>query len=291
MSVTRSPTKAAGAPSLTSSQPDLSKCELPVIDNFVFTRKRKQPDADVEVKEAIAELRKDMMSFLYEFKSSQKAEFQQVRSDVTDVKNQLESIKVANNDIIRDHNQFRKDLSSLTDSLDFQSKEQDDLKFRMNIITTKTDKITSLESELTIVKRQLTTLQMEQNIREQRERAASRPVKKTLNFNMFVLRPKKGASDRIFVTTDGVSRFGPILEMFVQYFQGLLSVKLPQDNSLSVPKKAGVPVGNTAENEVDSLQELRMPGIVVRPSRTKPGTYEVEIDMVVDDGQPDEKTQ
>ncbi|CAB3234214.1 unnamed protein product [Arctia plantaginis] len=121
--------------------------------------------------------------------------------------------------------------------------------------------------------------------------AASRPVKKTLNFNMFVLRPKKGASDRIFVTTDGVSRFGPILEMFVQYFQGLLSVKLPQDNSLSVPKKAGVPVGNTAENEVDSLQELRMPGIVVRPSRTKPGTYEVEIDMVVDDGQPDEKTQ
>ncbi|CAB3260638.1 unnamed protein product [Arctia plantaginis] len=133
MSVTRSPTKAAGAPSLTSSQPDLSKCELPVIDNFVFTRKRKQPDADVEVKEAIAELRKDMMSFLYEFKSSQKAEFQQVRSDVTDVKNQLESIKVANNDIIRDHNQFRKDLSSLTDSLDFHSKEQDDLKFRMNI--------------------------------------------------------------------------------------------------------------------------------------------------------------
>ncbi|CAB3254343.1 unnamed protein product [Arctia plantaginis] len=130
MSVTRSPTKAAGAPSLTSSQPDLSKCELPVIGNFVFTRKRKQPDADVEVKEAIAELRKDMMSFLYEFKSSQKAEFQQVRSDVTDVKNQLESIKVANNDIIRDHNQFRKDLSSLTDSLDFQSKEQDDLKFQ-----------------------------------------------------------------------------------------------------------------------------------------------------------------
>lgn len=119
--------------------------------------------------------------------------------------------------------------------------------------------------------------------------AAARPVKKTLNFNMFVLRPKKGSSDRILVTADGISRFGPILEMFVQRFQGLLSVKLPQNNTISVPESEGVPVGNATENEVDSVQESRMPGIVVRPSRTKPGTYEVEIDMVVDDGQPDEK--
>lgn len=106
---------------------------------------------------------------------------------------------------------------------------------------------------------------------------------------MFVLRPKKGSSDRILVTADGISRFGPILEMFVQRFQGLLSVKLPQNNTISVPESEGVPVGNATENEVDSVQESRMPGIVVRPSRTKPGTYEVEIDMVVDDGQPDEK--
>lgn len=122
--------------------------------------------------------------------------------------------------------------------------------------------------------------------------AAARPVKKTLNFNMFVLRPKQGASDRFLLSTDGVSRFGPILEMFVQRFQGMMSVKLPHDNGISVSEGAtGVPVGNTAENEVDGVQESRMPGIVVRPSRTKPGTYEVEIDMVVDDGQPDEKTQ
>ncbi|KAJ8732457.1 hypothetical protein PYW07_015056 [Mythimna separata] len=127
--------------------------------------------------------------------------------------------------------------------------------------------------------------------------AAARPVKKTLNFNMFLLRPKEGASDRFLLSTDGVSRFGPILEMFVQRFQGLMSVKLPQDqlNGISVPNAASggtgeVPIGNNAENEVDGMQESKMPGIVVRPSRTKPGTYEVEIDMVVDDGQPDEKT-
>lgn len=127
--------------------------------------------------------------------------------------------------------------------------------------------------------------------------AAARPVKKTLNFNMFVLRPKEGAADRFLLSTDGVSRFGPILEMFVQRFQGLMSVKLPQDqqNSVSVSDgttgaKSEVPVGNNAENEVDGVQESKMPGIVVRPSRSKPGTYEVEIDMVIDDGQPDEKT-
>ncbi|CAH0699674.1 unnamed protein product [Spodoptera exigua] len=128
--------------------------------------------------------------------------------------------------------------------------------------------------------------------------AAARPVKKTLNFNMFLLRPKEGAADRFLLSTDGVSRFGPILEMFVQRFQGLMSVKLPQDqlNSISVPDapasvKGEVPIGNNAENEVDGVPESKMPGIVVRPSRTKPGTYEVEIDMVVDDGQPDEKNQ
>lgn len=76
-----------------------------------------------------------------------------------------------------------------------------------------------------------------------------------------------------------------------------MSVKLPQDqlNGISVPDAASgvkgeVPIGNNAENEVDGVQESKMPGIVVRPSRTKPGTYEVEIDMVVDDGQPDENT-
>ncbi|CAH0627423.1 unnamed protein product [Chrysodeixis includens] len=122
--------------------------------------------------------------------------------------------------------------------------------------------------------------------------AAARPVKKTLNFNMFVLRPKEGASDRFLLSTDGVSRFGPILEMFVQRFQGLMSVKLPQEQANGVSAGGSsrvVPMGNNAENEVDGMQEPKMPGIVVRPSRTKPGTYEVEIDMVVDDGQPDDK--
>lgn len=70
--------------------------------------------------------------------------------------------------------------------------------------------------------------------------------------------------------------------------QGLMSVKRPLEESLhaNVPI---VPVADAAENEIDGVQKARMPGVVVRPSRTKPGTYEVEIDVVVDDGQPDDK--
>jgi hypothetical protein len=117
---------------------------------------------------------------------------------------------------------------------------------------------------------------------------AARPVRRTLNFNMFLLRPKQDAPDRFLLTTDGVSRFGPILEYLVQRVQGLMSVKQPVVESLHADVPA-VPMADAAENEIDGVQITKSPGVVVRPSRTKPGTYEVEIDMVVDDGQPDDK--
>ncbi|KAL0840732.1 hypothetical protein ABMA28_015920 [Loxostege sticticalis] len=121
---------------------------------------------------------------------------------------------------------------------------------------------------------------------------AARPVRRTLNFNMFLLKPRQDAPDRFLLTTDGVSRFGPILEYLVQRVQGLMSVRRPiEDNQDFNPEpqhlQQEVPIADAAENEIDGLQKARMPGVIVRPSRTKPGTYEVEIDVVVDDGQPD----
>lgn len=115
-------------------------------------------------------------------------------------------------------------------------------------------------------------------------RAAASPVRRTLNFNMFVLKPKEGAPERTVLTTDGVSRFGPIIEYLVQRVQGLMSVRQPPEQLDSVQTLPGD--ANASENEVDAVPESRMPGVVVRPSLTKPGTYEVEIDVVVDDGQP-----
>ncbi|XP_045764190.1 uncharacterized protein LOC123866589 [Maniola jurtina] len=112
--------------------------------------------------------------------------------------------------------------------------------------------------------------------------ATARPVRKTLNFNMFVLQPHEGTPDRSILATDGVSRFGPILEYLVQRVQGLMSVRLPpEEASYHTDEK----VPDVSENEVDGVQ-TKMPGVVVRPSRVKPGTYDVEIDVVVDDEQP-----
>lgn len=111
------------------------------------------------------------------------------------------------------------------------------------------------------------------------------PVRRTLNFNMFVLKPRPDAPDRLLISTNGVSRFGPLLEYLVQRVQGLLSVRVhPDEANTPVPVSVnGVPIADAAENEVDSLQEIRMPGVVVRPSRNRPGTYEVEMAVVVDD--------
>lgn len=124
--------------------------------------------------------------------------------------------------------------------------------------------------------------------------AASRPVRRTLNFNMFLLQPHKGGSDRFLVTTDGISRFGPILEYFVQRVQGMMSVKVPNNHEGNVQPNAPlrnsvVPIADASENEIDGSQQVKTPGVIVRPSQTKPGTYEVEINVVVDDGQPEDK--
>lgn len=113
---------------------------------------------------------------------------------------------------------------------------------------------------------------------------SARPVRRTLNFNMFMLKPRPDAPDRVLISTNGVSRFGPLLEYLVQRVQGLLSVRVHPDESRPVAN--GVPIADVSENEVDGLQKSKLPGVVVRPSRTKPGTYEVEMAVVMDDGQP-----
>lgn len=102
---------------------------------------------------------------------------------------------------------------------------------------------------------------------------------------MFVLKPQSGSPDRTILATDGMSRFGPLLEYIVQRVQGMMSVRLPPETTPQ-GEKLKITSADASDNEVDGSQESKMPGVVVRPSRTKPGTYEVEIDVVIDDGQP-----
>lgn len=116
---------------------------------------------------------------------------------------------------------------------------------------------------------------------------AGKPVRRKLNFNMFVLRPtgggEAGSADgyepapvKVLLSTNGVSRFGPLLEYLVQRVQGLMSVRVHPDESQLAP-----------ESEPAVAAATRLPGVVVRPSRDRPGTYELEIAVTVDDGEPD----
>ncbi|XP_041976183.1 uncharacterized protein LOC121730986 [Aricia agestis] len=118
--------------------------------------------------------------------------------------------------------------------------------------------------------------------------ASARPVRKTLNFNMFFLKPQD-STERTVVTADGISRFGPILEYLVQRVQNVMSVRLPPKEDPSGAPEQQVPHADPAENDIDSpmaSESKMLPGVVVRPSRTRPGTYEVEIDVVVDEEAP-----
>lgn len=109
----------------------------------------------------------------------------------------------------------------------------------------------------------------------------AKPVKRKLNFNMYVLKPSgndyEPAPLKVLFSTNGVSRFGPMLEYLVQRVQGLFSVKVnPEENYV-----------NEQENLVeDEAAGVKMKGVILRPSREKPGIFQVEIPVTVDDGQP-----
>ncbi|CAF4754455.1 unnamed protein product [Pieris macdunnoughi] len=112
--------------------------------------------------------------------------------------------------------------------------------------------------------------------------AGAIPVRKTLNFNMFLLKPQPSEIDRSILATEGLSRFGPVLEYIVQRMQGLMSVRPPPDSGYYIKPEVSLP--DAAENEIASKSATPgAPKVIVRPSQTKPGTYDVKIDLVVDE--------
>lgn len=155
---------------LTGSQPDLSKFDASLNEHHVTLRKRKLPDSDSELKQVIFDFRSEMFNLLKDMRKSQSDELQNMRSDVSDIKNQLFSLRDANEKLICEQVQIKKDLSSLTESLDFHSKEQSELKTNIKAINMKIKTIDSLEQELIKVKCQLNNIHLEHNIWDQRER-------------------------------------------------------------------------------------------------------------------------
>lgn len=136
----------------------------------ITLRSRKNTDGNLEIKQIICDFKSEMLSLLHEFKKSQCEGMQLMRSDVADIKNQLLSIRDTNEKLISEHSQFKIELSSLRESLQFHSKEQDVLKSSVDAFDAKVKSMDSLGQELSKVRCQLNDLQMERNLQNQRDR-------------------------------------------------------------------------------------------------------------------------
>lgn len=177
-----------GGSDLTGSKTNVSAFD----DDRVTLRKCKQKDGGLEIKQVISDFKSEILSFLYDFKKTQSEELQRMSSDVADIKSQLLSLRDTNEKLISEHGQFITELSSLTESLEFHSKEQELLKSSVNTISVKVKTIDSLEQELSKVKCQLYNIRMERNVFDQRERLTNLeitgiPEKSSENVKQYLL--------------------------------------------------------------------------------------------------------
>lgn len=92
--------------SKTGSQSDLPKLNVSAKENQAATRKRKLHGGESEIKfHRISDRR---CCFFQDLKKSQCEELEHVRSDVTDIKNQLLSIRDANEKLICEQGKIKK---------------------------------------------------------------------------------------------------------------------------------------------------------------------------------------
>ncbi|CAG9795948.1 unnamed protein product [Diatraea saccharalis] len=139
MNVVRSPGKEICGSSHAGSLTDLSKCDSSplTLDTLVNTRKnkRKLPDSDTELRHELMDFRNEMMGFLREFRKSHDEDMNRIRDNVSEIKNQVYSIKTITDSIIVEHNINKTKLDTLSASMEFHSKEQDDIKISFGKIS------------------------------------------------------------------------------------------------------------------------------------------------------------
>ncbi|CAH2107682.1 unnamed protein product [Euphydryas editha] len=79
-------------------------------------------------------------------------------------------LKLTTEKLTQEHNTFKKELCTLTDTLEFHSKEQSDLKATVNDVKSDVKKMRIQNQDIDILKQSLDKLLHEQNIMQQRER-------------------------------------------------------------------------------------------------------------------------
>lgn len=170
MSVTRTPDKLKTGPIYSGSQPDLSKLHDAPVDSPIAIRKRKQPEYDYDLRQDLKEFRNEFVELFNNFARTQGEQITTLRSDVSIIMDQLSSIKTVNENIIYEHSQLKKEVNDITESLNFHIKSQEDLKTRVDTLSTHSKEVKGLQSEIMDLKQTVNDLQNEQNIQQQKER-------------------------------------------------------------------------------------------------------------------------
>ncbi|XP_028158710.1 uncharacterized protein LOC114351631 [Ostrinia furnacalis] len=139
-------------------------------DAQVTQRKRKQHALDDDLRNEMTEFRTESMSFLKDFRTAHDQDVKDMRSDLNEIKNDICSLRTDMHKMKEEHSNFKKELSSIVDSIEYQSKEQNDLKSCVDLMKEDLTLLKTTENELAECKKQLGELTEEYQIQQQRER-------------------------------------------------------------------------------------------------------------------------
>lgn len=161
MAVTNKITNAGSSPNLSVTNSD----DEPYV-NYLRGCKRKHMDNDIEV--LFEKFSSEISNKLTSWKSELDNAILNIQDNITSaIKSDLNNIKSNLKNIDEKQSQLFADMTSVKESLEFHSKEQKDLGDRVNVITTRTEKI-DLDSIAT--KQEILNLKSELNIMQQRDR-------------------------------------------------------------------------------------------------------------------------
>ncbi|CAK1602584.1 unnamed protein product [Parnassius mnemosyne] len=163
MNVQRSPSVAKVG--LASCQPDLAKCDIEVTQQRNTTlrgSKRKQPEETMKLE--LNDFRKEMMSFLTDFKTSQDENIKKIYEEISSLKEQLCDLKYISDSLSQDQVNIKDTLNAIHSAQQATAatitEMQISLEFSSKRIDTLQELATSSEEKLKIQSREILEMQV-----------------------------------------------------------------------------------------------------------------------------------
>lgn len=157
----RSPTGSDLSGRRCDSQPDLTKSgestEPSNIQKITFRNKRKHPEENeniLVIKEEVNEIKNQMtqmMALLVSLGDSQKDFMNKISQDVTSMKDEISNIRSTTNNIIKDQNKIKSDMSTLLDKFPGTEKKLATLEAEIKLLKVKSNTSTEISLTETIV--------------------------------------------------------------------------------------------------------------------------------------------